>query len=143
MIDVAPALARLLGPIEVDAQVGRHVNEGVRILQRRAAAGTLPDTVIVQLGTNGPFRGGDFDAAMTALRDVPLVVWVNLTVPRDWESWNNAVLARSVPQYANARLVDWHAASAGHPELFWDDGFHPRPTGAALFARLVAGAMGR
>jgi peptidoglycan/LPS O-acetylase OafA/YrhL len=141
MIDAAPALARLLGPIEVDASVGRHVNEGVRILERRASAGTLPDTVIVQLGNNGPFRGGDFADAMRALRGVRLVIWVNLTVPRDWEAWNNGVLASGVPQYANARLVDWHAASDGHPELFWDDGFHPRPPGAALFARLVVAAL--
>jgi lysophospholipase L1-like esterase len=46
-----------------------------------------------------------------------------------------------VALYPNARLVDWHAASAGHPELFWPDGLHPRPEGATLFASLVAAAL--
>ena len=71
MIQGAEALARDLGPVRVDAAVGRHVGDGVEILEERAAAGDLADTVIVQLGNNGPFRAGQFDAAMDALRDVP------------------------------------------------------------------------
>ena len=58
MIQGAEAMAHDLGPVRVDAAVGRHINEGIELLEERAAAGKLADTVIVQLGNNGPFRAG-------------------------------------------------------------------------------------
>jgi hypothetical protein len=138
MIQGAQALAKDLGPVRVDAAVGRHVGEGVEILEHRAASDELASTVIVQLGNNGPFRAGQFDAAMDALKDVPLVVWVNVRVPRDWEAHNNRVIASGVARYPNARLVDWYTATADRPDLFWKDGYHPRPDGAKLYADLIA-----
>jgi hypothetical protein len=141
MIQGAEALAEDLGPVRVDAAVGRHIKEGIEILERRAAAGKLAQVVIVQLGNNGPFRAGQFDAVMAPLRDVPLVVWVNVRVPRDWEAHNNRIIASGVAKYPNARLVDWYSATAGHPELFWKDGYHPRPKGAELYADLIAAAV--
>jgi hypothetical protein len=141
MIQGANALAKDLGPVRVDAAVGRHIGEGIEILERREAAGKLARVVIVQLGNNGPFRAGQFDAVMAPLRDVPLVVWVNVRVPRDWEAHNNRIIESGVAKYPNARLVDWYAATDGHPELFWKDGYHPRPKGAELYAALIADAV--
>jgi peptidoglycan/LPS O-acetylase OafA/YrhL len=140
MIQGAQAMAHDLGPVRVDAAVGRHVGEGIKILEQRAADGKLADTVIVQLGNNGPFRAGQFDAVMDALRDVRLVVWVNVRVPRDWEAHNNRVIESGLSNYPNARLVDWYSATAGRPELFWKDGYHPRPEGAELYADLISAA---
>lgn len=140
MIQGAKAMARDLGPVRVDAAVGRHIGEGIEILERRAADGKLADTVIVQLGNNGPFRAGQFDAVMDTLRDVPLVVWVNVRVPREWEAHNNRIIASGITKYPKARLVDWYAATDGRPELFWKDGYHPRPEGAELYADLIAAA---
>jgi hypothetical protein len=140
MIQGAQAMARDLGPVRVDAAVGRHVGEGIKILEQRAADGKLADTVIVQLGNNGPFRAGQFDAVMDALRDVSLVVWVNVRVPREWEAHNNRVIASGIAKYPNARLVDWYGATSGRPELFWKDGYHPRPEGAELYADLISAA---
>jgi peptidoglycan/LPS O-acetylase OafA/YrhL len=141
MIPSADALAADLGPLRVDAAVGRHIGEGIDILRERQAAGELAGTVIIQLGNNGPFRAGQFDAVMATLRDVPLVVWVNLRVPRDWEAHNNRVIESGVARYPNARLVDWYDATAGRPDLFWKDGYHPRPKGAKLYADLIAAAV--
>jgi peptidoglycan/LPS O-acetylase OafA/YrhL len=138
MIQGAEEMAHDLGPVRVDAAVGRHIGEGIELLEERAAAGELADTVIVQLGNNGPFRAGQFDAAMDALSDVPLVVWVNVRVPRDWEAHNNRVIESGVAKYPNARLVDWYDATADRPDLFWKDGYHPRPEGAKIYADLIA-----
>jgi hypothetical protein len=63
-----------------------------------------------------------FDEVMEALRGVPLVVWVNVRVPRDWEAHNNRIIEGGVARYLNAPLVDWYGATTGHPELFWKDG---------------------
>ncbi|HEY6056698.1 MAG TPA: acyltransferase family protein, partial [Candidatus Limnocylindrales bacterium] len=43
MVGAARALARAVGPIEVDAVVGRQFGEAIRILDEHRAAGTLPD----------------------------------------------------------------------------------------------------
>jgi lysophospholipase L1-like esterase len=51
------------------------------------------------------------------------------------------MLAERVARYPNVVLVDWHAASADHPELFRPDGIHLRPAGARLYADLVAAAI--
>ena len=141
MIQGAKALARDLGPVRVDAAVGRQIKEGIEILERRAADGKLARVVIVQLGNNGPFRAGQFDAVMAPLVDVPLVVWVNVRVPRDWEAHNNRIIESGVAKYPNARLVDWYGATAGRQDLFWKDGYHPRPKGAELYADLIAAAV--
>jgi peptidoglycan/LPS O-acetylase OafA/YrhL len=141
MVQGAVALAAELGPIQVDAAIGRQVADGIAALQARADAGTLPPTVILQLGNNGPFRATQFDAVMAVLADVDHVIWVNLRVPRDWEQRNNKLIRQGVQQYANARLVDWYGATEGRRDLFWNDGYHPRPKGAALYAKLVLAAM--
>lgn len=141
LVAVAPALADELGPIEIDAAIGRQVADGLAVLEERHTEDRLAEIVIVDLGTNGPILRAQFERAMEILRDVPLVVWVNVTVPRPWEDHTNLVLAQQVPKYPNARLVDWHAATGDRPELFQPDGYHPKPDAAALFARLVAGAL--
>lgn len=140
MIQGAEELAKDLGPVRVDAAVGRHIHEGIKILERRAASGELADTVIVQLGNNGPFRAGQFDAVMSALDGTDLVVWVNVRVPREWEAHNNRMIASGIQKYPNARLVDWYSATVDRPELFYQDGYHPRPKGAKLYADLIAEA---
>jgi hypothetical protein len=141
MLQSANALAIDLGPVRVDAAVGRQINTGISILEHREATGALAETVIVQLGNNGPFYDGQFDEIMAALRDVPTVIWINVRVPREWEAHNNRIIASGVRRYPNARMVDWNAATAGRPDLFWKDGYHPRPAGARLYADLVAIAL--
>jgi lysophospholipase L1-like esterase len=76
---------------------------------------------------------------MRVLSGVRRVLVVNVTVP-DGKSWvpNNEVLAEGVRRYPNsAVLVDWYAASADHPEYFWD-GIHLTPRGARAYADLIA-----
>ena len=141
MLQSAPELAHDLGPVQVDAAVGRQIGQGITILEQREETGGLAQTVIVQLGNNGPFYDGQFDSVMAALRDVPTVIWINVRVPRDWEAHNNRIIASGVARYPNARIVDWNAATQGRPDLFWNDGYHPRPAGARLYADLVAAAL--
>ena len=54
----------------------------------------------------------------------------------------DATLAARVPAHPNAVLLDWYAASDGHPEYFYDDGTHLRPAGAAQYAALIKSVAG-
>jgi peptidoglycan/LPS O-acetylase OafA/YrhL len=137
IISTGKALARELGPLEIDAEVGRHAVDGVRVLEQRLADGRLSEVVVIDLGTNGPLMRAQFERAMEVLAGVRLVVWVNVSVPRTWEEHTNLVLAQQVPRYPNARLVDWYGAASTRRELFHGDGYHPTVEGAALFATLI------
>jgi hypothetical protein len=43
-----------------------------------------------------------------------------------------------VPQYPNAVLVDWYAASTGRPELFVNDGIHLQHEGQRVYTDLIS-----
>jgi hypothetical protein len=125
----------------IDAQVSLQVAAAIDILRSRRAAGQLGDVVVVHLGNNGTFTAEQFDEMMRVLAGVRRVVFVNLKLPRLWEQPNNAVLTNGVWRYPNTVLVDWRAASAYHPEYFWD-GMHLTPQGAQAYAGLISAYLG-
>ncbi|MFN0095853.1 MAG: acyltransferase family protein, partial [Dehalococcoidia bacterium] len=140
MLGAAWALGSALGDVEVDAAVSRQGPDGVALVEALAASGGLGNIVVVHLGTNGSFTGGQLDAIMSAAGH-RVVVFVNLRVPRSWEDAVNGVIAAGVRRHANARLADWNALSSGHPEWFRDDGVHLEPDGQAAYAALIAGIV--
>ncbi|MCA1716276.1 MAG: acyltransferase family protein, partial [Actinobacteria bacterium] len=138
MVGAAGELVRALGNPEIDAEVSRQAPAATEILRKRRAAGQLGDVVVIHIGNNGPFSAEQFDELMRVLEGVRRVVFVNVKVPRHWEQPNNSVLADGVQRYPNAVLVDWHAASAGHPEFFVEDGHHLQIEGQRVYADLIA-----
>ena len=138
MVGAAGELQRAIENPDIDAAVGRQAAGVIDILQERRAAGRLGDTVVIHIGNNGTFTDEQFDEMMKVLADTPKVVFVNVRVPRFWEQPNNDVLADGVGRYPNTTLVDWHAASAGRPDFFVEDGYHLQPEGQRVYADLIA-----
>ncbi len=130
----------IAGAVEVDAQEGRQASAVVSILAARSAAGTLPRVVVIHIGNNGVLTRGQIDAMMASLAGVQQVIFVNLHVDRSWQDSNNANIAAAAGAYPNITVVDWHDASANHPEYFWDD-IHLKPVGADAYARDIANAI--
>lgn len=137
MLAAAEDLRRVLGTVDVDAAAGRQAAEALEVLRTQRTAGTLGSVVVLHIGDNGPLEVGQVDEMMQLLADVPTVLVVTLHVPRPWEAANNAILADVASHYPNAALVDWATASAGRPELFWDDQIHLTQSGATVYADLV------
>lgn len=142
MLGAVPELRQDLGAVDVDATVSRQVAAGIDALAGRRAARQLGPTVVIHLGTNGTFTTGEFDQIMQILKGERRVVFVNIRVDRTWEAGNNAVIAAGVQRYGDTRLVDWHGAATARAGLFANDGFHLRPDGAALYASMIASAVG-
>jgi hypothetical protein len=135
-------LHRRMRSVYVDTAVGRQVSDGIRELRRLKDARRLGDEVVIHLGTNGLFTSDQFRSIMRLLAKVRRVVFVNLEVPRDWESFDNKVIAAGVRRYANARLVDWHSrwrSCPGRP--FASDGYHLTSAGARCYVAYVAAAL--
>jgi peptidoglycan/LPS O-acetylase OafA/YrhL len=139
MLGSAGELERALDNPAFATDVGLQPMGVIEILKKRRAAGKLGEAVVVHAGDNVPFTPEQFDEMMGLLEDVPKVLIVNVKVPRPWEELNNEVLDDGVRRYPDkAVLVDWHAASAGRPELFEEDGIHLQPEGQRVYADLIA-----
>jgi peptidoglycan/LPS O-acetylase OafA/YrhL len=141
MVGAAGELNRALGNPTIQADVGLQAADLIAILQRRRAAGQLGDVVVVHIGTNGTFNEEQFDEVMQELKGVRKAVFVNVKAPRTWEQTNNDMLAEGVQRYPNAELVDWHAASAGRPDFFVEDGVHLQLEGQRAYADLIAARL--
>ena len=143
MLGAAPQLKEVLGGDSyVDAHVGRQFKEASSMVDWFAANGKLGQVVIVHLGNNGTVSADTVDDVLDRLGNVPRVVVVNVRVDREWQDSVDATLAARVPAHPNAVLLDWFAATDGHPEYFYDDGTHLRPAGAAQYAALIKSAAG-
>lgn len=140
MVGAKPDLEHELPGIEIHAKEGRQFEEGLDVVLELRNGARLGNVVVIDLGTNGPITSGLVDEMMALLDAVDRVVLVTLRMPRSWESGNNAILAEIAARYENVALVDWHGASEGHPEYFWD-GVHLTPDGARAFALLVSGEI--
>jgi hypothetical protein len=131
----------------LNAQGSRQPSAAIDILEQWRTAGYLGDAVVIDIGNNGPFSSEQFDEMMGVLAGVPKVLIVSLTVPAGVEdpvaASNNVVLTDGVQRYPNTVLVDWHAASANHPEFFSGDDTHLSLQGAQAYAALIASHLGQ
>ncbi|WP_206830271.1 acyltransferase family protein [Alicyclobacillus fructus] len=141
MIDIEGDLEKLLPGIVCDGQVGRQMYQAPQVIQALKAKRELGRIVILELGTNGPFTKQQLVSVLQSLGPVQKIVLVNTRVPRPWQNAVNQTLAQVAATYPHVVLVNWYQASAGHPEYFWQDGVHLNPTGAMVYAKLVAQAV--
>jgi hypothetical protein len=141
MVDARTGLARLLGGgLTLNAAVGRQPGEIISLLHDYAAAGDLPDYVVLQIGNNGPVYGDDLAKLHQALKGVPHVFLVNVEVPRSWQGEVNSALSEASRSWGQAELVDWHAIAASHGDIT-TDGIHLTEKGMELYSRLVAASV--
>jgi len=140
MLIAKDALSERLGGAVVDADIGRQSKTVIAVTETLKANGQLGDTVIVHMGTNGLITVKQFDQLMDLLRDTPKVLMVNVKVARPWEDVNNKMLAENIGRFPNARLVDWKATAAAHPQAFYNDGVHLKPSGVGIYVDLLSGS---
>jgi peptidoglycan/LPS O-acetylase OafA/YrhL len=141
MLASAQSLRARLPGIYIDARISRQMSQGVLAVWRLAGTGKLRPIVVVGLGTNGPVTSRQIRALVAAAGRGRILVLVNTFVPRPWQTEVNAVLAGSARHNHNIVLANWFTAIRDRPNLLWDDGVHPRPRGAVLYARTLAAAV--
>lgn len=129
---------------ELDAEVGRRFDEGLQQLRQHAASG-LPDTVVLELGSNGPFDAAGFAEAMALAGSERRVVWVTVALPSDsryaFRDSLNAMITDLAGDYPNVRVAGFGSAAAAHPEWLFADGVHLNQAGCAGFTEVVDAAV--
>lgn len=141
MLIAKDALAARLGGGIVDAGIGRQTKAVIETAQGLKDRGELGDSVIVHMGTNGVITVKQFNQLMDILKDVPHVAIVNVKVARPWEEVNNQMLSENIGRFPNAKLVDWKSTASAHPEAFYKDGVHLRPSGVGVYVDLLSGSV--
>ena len=130
----------------VDSEVGRQFSTGLDLLRVHAADG-LPRTLVIHLGTNGPFDSSGFASAMQLADDVERVVWVTIALPPasrySFVDSLNDMIRSQAAGYDNVRVADFASAAARHPEWLAGDGIHIAGAGCDGFTQVVDEAVTR
>ena len=142
MLGARSTLKQVIPGTKIDAAVSRFPGAFIGRLKRYVAADKLAPVVVLHPGTNGVLPESMMRQMLDILKDTPRVVVVNDNMPRTWRNPNNDVIDTVVPDYPNAVLADWYAASKDHPEYFVSDGIHLTSKGAKAYANLIRKAGG-
>jgi hypothetical protein len=138
MLGAAPQLRRR--GFEIDVRGCRQMSEGLGVLSWRRRAGTLPDVVVVALGTNWTVTT---DQIRTALRILGPERVLGLVTPPEVggvaSSDQATIRAAGRHWRLRVKVLDWVAKSAGH-SWTWDR-MHLTPEGATAYARLLGSAF--
>lgn len=121
----------------LDAKEGRGP-EGARLaIQRHLDDGTLPDTVVIQVGTNAPLRQEELDAILDLLAG-RTVVMMTVHAPDIAYIDANNELIRSLPErYPNVKIADWDVLVDGGSVTLTPDGIHLGEYGPAPYVQLI------
>ena len=142
LLGARSAVKEAIPGIRVDAAVARMPGSFIGDIRELIASDKLAPIVVVHPGTNGVLTESMLRNMLEQLSDYPRVVIVNSDVPRVWQDPNNEVIAKVVPDYPNAVIADWYAASAGKRDYFVSDGVHLTAKGAAAYAKVIKDATG-
>ncbi|MDO8212365.1 hypothetical protein [Conexibacter sp. CPCC 206217] len=142
MLLALPDLAR--AGFDANAHGCRDMHEGLALLRARAAAGALPDVVVIALGANASIDARQVSAALHRLGRTRRLV---LVTPRELGGWSGED-ARTVRAFGKrlprrVGVLDWVAHSRGHTSWFQPDGLHLTFDGARAFTKLLARALPR
>ncbi len=141
--DMCNALVPLGWQVEVDAETGRFIDFGNKVLDKRLSAGW--DVSVVLLGNNynedqDKYRQG-LERMVYRLSPNPVVL---LTVTEFTPSRRqvNDVVREMAAKYPNVTIVDWAATTADTPGLTGGDHLHLTTAGRQALAANVALALG-
>lgn len=122
----------------VNAEVGRKFSKGIAVLTDMLEQAAAPDVLVFALGTNNGATPEQVDEVLALASDVDRIIFVNVVVPRGWETGTNEALDQAEAKLDKVSVVDWYATAAGEKSLLRSDGFHPNADGSELWASLIA-----
>jgi hypothetical protein len=125
---------------EVDVRGCRQMSEGLGVLRDRRRAGSLPDVVVIALGTNWTVSTAEIRSARRILGPDRVLGMVTPPEAGGGRTSDHVVIRAAGKRWpVRVKVLDWVAYSAGKGWTW--DGMHLKPAGAAGFARLLSRAF--
>ncbi len=143
MLASAPELQAAFPGIAIDAVVSRQASAAPSLVQGMIANGTMRQTLVMGLGTNGPVNPSVLEAVHGLLGDGRDLVLVNVQAPRGWVDEVDAELASFADDYRNVEVADWRGAIAPNLGLLASDQIHPGPHGGQIYVQAITEALER
>jgi hypothetical protein len=142
--DMCNALVPLGWQVELDAESGRFVDFGLKVLGQRLSAGW--DASVILLGNNYLGNQDEYRTSLekmvTELSPQPVVLLtVSEFIPSRAEV--NQVIFEMAQKYPNVLIVDWAATTAADNSLTGGDNLHLTNYGRQVLAENVALALGQ
>jgi hypothetical protein len=123
----------------VDAVACRTFAQGLEVM---AARSTLPDLVVVALGTNGTVSGAELDQALELVGPFArLMLVVGKDVGGGVDPDGRLMRAYAEAHADQVSIIDWPAYSSGHNDWFAPDRLHLTTPGAQGFAQMIGEAV--
>ena len=143
MLGALSALQEALPGCIVDAKVSRQLWDAYAVLDALEGSGTLGSTVVVALGTNGPFSVEDGQGIVDRLGPDRQIYWVTAYgTYLSWQEQSNSSIRAIAAQNPNVTVIDWAAAAAQNPGWLYSDGIHLQGDGQAAYAALIRDSIG-
>ena len=143
MLASAPELVRAFPGISIDAVVSRQLRQAPEIVAALKAEGSLRQTLLLGLGTNGPIDSDVLNQVRKIVGPDHQIVVVSVQAPRWWTPGVNSTLSAFALQYRNVELANWEGAIQGSLKLLARDQIHPGDAGGAIYASTVRDALQR
>ncbi len=135
------------GGFTVNADVSRQGETTANIVGQYRASGQVGQTIVIQVGTNGPVSQATFDQIMSFLpaEEVEQVVFLTVYAPRPWIEGNNQIIWSLPSAYPHVKVLDWAGlVSSGQVPGLAGDGIHLGTTAAKQFyANYIFEVIGR
>ena len=135
------AIKKVLPQAVVDGAVSRQIQSGPEILANYHNQGIHPRVLVYALGTNAALRGDLLAQNLIDSAEGEPMYLVTIRNPYPLQDMNNEVFSRLAKDNPNVGIIDWWAATEGHPEYLVDDGTHPTEAGNEVLANLYKQAL--
>ena len=121
---------------EVDARCARNPSEGTKLVRQRRRRGSLPEIVVVALGTNIVLSSRDIAQMLRAVGRRRTLMLV--TPYREWRPFHTQPMRRAARRHPKrVKLIDWSSRASRNRHWLWSDGTHLRPAGVDAYARIL------
>lgn len=139
MLGASDALLKTVPCLNIDAKVGRGLNDAMSVIDQANNANITPEIYIIHIGNNELLSQDKLKRLNSFLDQNTKIIFLNLKLPRNYESANNNEIVSFVEMHPDkVFLIDWKSYSNDMPNIFWKDGIHLNRIGTTEYSALIS-----
>lgn len=136
LINVDPFIREFNPNLYLDAEVGRQMTDGPKVLQDIKNKNGLGNIILISLGSNGTLSEQNMLDILN-ISEGRKVFFVNTVNSQSWEGPINAKIKKFCDENKNAYMVDWYKFAKEKANLFAKDMVHPEVEGSKAYRNLI------